>query len=566
MYFWQELQDKIKVILKSDDLVFSYPSQGDLGDLSLACFASAKKQNINPGELAKKWKEAISVDDDLSAYFEDIKIVGAYINFFINQELATKMVIESVKEKKDSYGSFKKEKPEKIMLEYSNGNTHKEYHIGHLRNISYGESVSNIIDASGDISIRVSYINDFGIHTAKTIWNWKNNPEYINNRTEPKGYLLGKCYSEANAKIKERPEYKLEVSKIMQEIENREGDNYKLWKESRDWSIEYFDDIYKELDIKFERIFYESELIEEGLKIVKNLLEKNILKISEGALIADLNKYDLGVLPFIRSDKTALYAVADLALAINKFSLYDLSESIYVVDVRQSLYFKQLFKVLELLGYRQKLRHLSYDFLSLPEGMMSSRSGNIISYRELKEKITAKLVKETRARRDTWSDEDINTAAHSLAIAVIKFEMIKVSADREIVFNIDDALRFDGYTACYLEYSYARLKSILRKEGPSYFTGKTDLSTLKEDREKELILKVAKYPDIILQAAAKKNPSEITKYLFELAKMSNDYYQAVNILKSEKKVKKARLLLVKTISQVLSNGFEVLGMPILEEM
>ena len=258
--------------------------------------------------------------------------------------------------------------------------------------------------------------------------------------------------------------------------------------------------------------------------------------------------------------------MADLALAINKFSLYDLSESVYVVDVRQSLYFKQLFKILELLGYKQKLTHLTYDFLSLPEGMMSSRSGNIISYRDLKEKITAKLIKETRARRDTWSDEDIETAANKLAIAVIKFEMLKVSSDKEIVFNIDAALRFDGYTACYLEYSYARLKSILRKEGPSYFAGKTDLSALEEEREKELILKIAKYPDIMTQEMNKKNPSEVTKYLFELAKMSNDYYQAVNILKSEKRVKKARLLLIKTVSQVLRNGFELLGLPILEEM
>lgn len=565
MYFWQELQNKIKAILESDDLVFSYPTQQKLGDLSLACFAAAKKENMDPNKLAEEWKKKISNDEELSPYFKDIKIVGAYINLFLALDVVAAKVIEDVKQKKDSYGSHEKEESEKIMVEYSNGNTHKEYHIGHLRNISYGDAISNIIDASGDKSIRVSYINDFGIHTAKTIWNWKNNPEYAN-RTEPKGYLLGKCYAEANLKIKERPEYKLEVAKIMQELESREGDNYKLWKESRDWSIEYFDDIYKELGIKFERIFYESDLVDEGLKIVTKLQEENILKQSEGAIIADLEAYGLGVLPVIRSDKTALYAVADLALAINKFSLYDLSESVYVVDVRQSLYFKQLFKILELLGYKQKLTHLTYDFLSLPEGMMSSRSGNIISYRDLKEKITAKLIKETRARRDTWSDEDIETAANKLAIAVIKFEMLKVSSDKEIVFNIDAALRFDGYTACYLEYSYARLKSILRKEGPSYFAGKTDLSALEEEREKELILKIAKYPDIITQAMDKKNPSEVTKYLFELAKMSNDYYQAVNILKSEKRVKKARLLLIKTISQVLRNGFELLGLPILEEM
>lgn len=565
MYFWQELQNKIKETLKSENLIFSYPPKQSLGDLSLACFAAAKKDKIAPNDLAAKWHERLREDSELSSYFKDIKVVGGYINFFLDKHIVASKVIEEVKEKKDEYGMQKKEDPEKIMVEYSNGNTHKEYHIGHLRNIAYGDAVSNIIDASGDESLRVSYVNDFGIHTAKTIWNWKDNPEYVN-RTEPKGFLLGKCYTESNQKIEERPEYKVEVGKIMQEIEGREGDNYKLWRESREWSIEYFDNIYKELGVKFERIFYESDLVDEGLKIVEKLLSKNILRESEGAIIADLNSFDLGVLPIIRSDKTALYAVADLALAINKFTLYEISESVHVVDVRQSLYFKQLFKVLELLGYKQRLVHLPYEFLSLPEGMMSSRSGNVITYHELKEIITSKLIKETKARRDTWSEEIIESTANKLAIAVMKFEMLKVGSDKEIMFSIEEALRFDGYTACYLEYSYARLKSILRKEGPGYFTGKTDLSVLEEDREKDLLLKVAKYPEAIIQAREKNNPSEIAKYLFELAKMSNDYYHAVNILKAEKKVKKARLLLIKTVSQVLQNGLVILGLPILEEM
>src|SRR5665811_1456695 len=170
------------------------------------------------------------------------------------------------------------------MIEFSNGNTHKEYHVGHLRNISYGDAVSNILEANGFEVIRVSYINDFGIHTAKTIWNWKHNPEYAN-RTEPKGFLLGKCYAESSKKINDQPEYKLEVTKIMQEIESRQGENYELWKETRNWSIDYFASIYKELGIKFEKTFYESDMIDEGLEMVKSLLEKGVLHESEGAII-----------------------------------------------------------------------------------------------------------------------------------------------------------------------------------------------------------------------------------------------------------------------------------------
>ncbi len=561
----EDVKTKIASFLEQERPIFSYPPTSELGDLSLACFETAKKLGKNPAELASAWSKKISQSEDFKKFFSEVRAVGPYVNFFFSLNFLAENVITAVRTTKNKYGTNDSGQGARIMVEYSNGNTHKEYHVGHLRNISYGDAVSRILDANGFVAVRVSYINDFGIHVAKTLWNWKQNPAYAN-LDEPKGYLLGKCYADASQKLTERPEYKLEVTKVMQEIESRQGEIYLLWKETRDWSIEYFASIYKELGIKFARTFYESEVITEGLAMVKSLRAKNILIESQGAIIADLEKYGLGVLPVIRSDGTALYPVADLALAVNKFSLYDLAESIYVVDIRQSQYFKQLFKVLELLGYKQKLTHLPYDFVTLPEGMMSSRTGNVITYRELKDKIKGRLEKETRARREDWSLEDVSKTAESLAIAVIKFEMLKVSADKIMTFNIEEALKFDGYTACYLEYSHARLKSILRKEGASFFAGRTDFSVLTEVKEKDLLMRIARYPEIVVAAQEKKNPGEISKYLFELAKDSNDYYHTVNILKSDKKVKKARLSLIKAVAQVLENGFGLLGLPVLEEM
>ncbi len=561
----EDVKIKIATLLEQEKPMFSYPPNSELGDLSLACFEAAKKANQSPNNLAIAWSEKIQKSEDLKEIFSEIKTVGPYVNFVFSSSFLAKNIITAIRTEKNKYGTNNSGQGNKIMVEYSNGNTHKEYHVGHLRNISYGDAVSRILDANGFSSVRVSYINDFGIHVAKTLWNWKKNPAYAN-LDEPKGFLLGKCYAEASQKLTERPEYKIEVTKVMQEIESRQGESYMLWKETRDWSIEYFSSIYKELGIKFVRTFYESEVISEGLAMVKSLRDKNILIESQGAIIADLEKYGLGVLPVIRSDGTALYPVADLALAVNKFSLYDLTESIYVVDIRQSQYFKQLFKVLELLGYKQKLTHLPYDFVTLPEGMMSSRTGNVITYRELKDRVKSRLEKETRAKREDWSLEDVSKTAEDLAVAVIKFEMLKVSADKIMTFNIEEALKFEGYTACYLEYSYARLKSILRKEGSSFFLGRTDFSVLTEAKEKELLMRIARYPEIIVAANDKKNPGEIAKYLFELAKESNDYYHSINILKSEQKVKKARLALVKAVAQVLENGFKVLGLPVLEEM
>ncbi|HPY08705.1 MAG: arginine--tRNA ligase [Patescibacteria group bacterium] len=565
MSFLTEIKNKLKSTIGNQDLIFSYPPRPELGDLSLACFNLSKNKSSNPADQALALAKTLKKDKEIMSFFAQIEPTGPYLNFFFKPELLAEKVLGEIKIKKEKYGHNKNGEGRKIMIEYSNGNTHKECHIGHLRNIAYGDSIYRLLMANGYGAIPVSYLNDFGIHVAKTLWHWKKNPAYAN-QTEPKGYLLGKCYAEASQKLKERPEYQTEVVKIMQDIESREGENYQLWKETRNWSLEYYAEIYKDLGIKFSKYFYESEVIDEGLKMVNSLLEKGILKKSEGAIIADLEKYNLGILPIIRSDGTALYPVADLALAVNKFSLFDLEESIYVVDVRQSLYFKQLFKVLELLGYKQKLVHLPYDFVTLPEGMMSSRSGNIITYQELKNKIKIRLEKETAKRHEDWDEEKVAETAWTLTKAIIKFEMLKTGADKIITFNIEEALKFEGYTACYLEYSYARLKSILRKESNNYFLGKTNLGLLTEIKEKELLIKIARYPEIIIAANDKKNPSELTKYLFELAQLSNDYYHAINILKAEKRIKKARLSLIRAISQTIKNGLNILGIEVLEEM
>ncbi len=562
--FLSDLKQKIELALDLNEVVFTYPPQSELGDLSLACFDLAKERKKSPALISQELEKKLKSNKDIGKYFFEIKSVGPYLNFFIKNSYLANEVIKEIKELGDQYGFNGFGKGKGVMIEYSNGNTHKEYHVGHLRNISYGDAVARILKANGYNSIPVSYINDFGIHVAKTIWLWQRDKNYQNS-SEDRGYLLGKCYADASKQLVDNQTSEKEVAEIMKEIESRSGDNYKFWQESRAWSIDYFSNIYKELHVSFSHIFYESELIEQGLKIVDDLKKKGILKLSQGAVIADLEEYALGVLPIIRSNGTALYAVADLALASEKFSRYKLSESIYVVDVRQSLYFKQLFKILSLMGYKQKLSHLTYDFVTLPAGMMSSRSGNVITYRELKNKVRQKLLKETKARHPDWEEEKINKVVLSLSISTIKFEMIKVGADRIITFDLDNVVRFDGYTACYLQYAYARLQSIINK-GDFNFSDLLNLDLLQEEKEKRLLLSIARYPEIIFKAGEKYNPSELAKYLFELAQLSNDYYHETNILQVEVKLKRARLSLIKSVSQVLKNGFNILGLEALEEM
>jgi len=565
MYFLDRIKEKIVHDLELEAENFSYPPQSELGDISLACFEISKKRGENPNDTAIFLSEKALKKNDLRKIFKEIKAVGPYLNFFLNKKYLADGVIKEIKKDKGTYGHNAKGFGKKVMLEYSNANTHKEYHVGHLRNLSYGAAVNNILLANGYESMPVSYINDFGIHVAKTLWNWQAHPLYQNS-SEDKGYLLGKCYSEASATLQENGDRQEEVAKIMKQIEGRDGETFELWKKTRQWSIDYFNKIYEELDIKFLDIFYESEIVEEGFKMVQGLLEDGILKKSEGAIIADLDEHDLGVLPIIRSDGTALYPVADLALAASKFTKYNLDESIYIVDVRQSLYFKQLFKILELAGYRQKLKHLSYDFVTLPSGMMSSRTGNVITYEDLKSKLLEMITAETRKRHEDWTDGRVVQVAKHLMVSIIKFEMLKVGADKVITFNIEEASKFEGQTACYLQYAYARAKSIIRKQGFDLFSFNLHLSELKEEKEKQLLLKLAKYPETISISGKEYDPSNLTKYLFELTQMFNDYYHEFNVLKSENKIKKARLALIKSIAQVLESGFNILGLKIIEEM
>lgn len=564
-YILKKIKDDLALELNLEAALFSYPPNISLGDISYPCFSLAKDNKISPNEVAKRLKEKTLNNKDLIKIFSHIEVDGAYLNFFIKNNYLAKEVISSVKGGKDLYGSEKIISKKAVMVEYSNGNTHKEYHVGHLRNIVYGEAVKNLIKSQGSRVVPVSYVNDFGIHVAKTIWNWRLNPVF-SERPENKGYLLGRCYSEASKKLASNPELKADVALIMKNIERREGADYDLWKKTRDWSIDYFAAIYKDLNIKFSDIFYESEVIEKGLEMADDFLKKGIFKKSEGSIIADLNEYSLGVLPIIRSDGTALYPVADLALASYKFDKYKLDSSIYVVDKRQSLHFKQLFKVLSLAGYKEKMVHLPYDFVTLPEGMMASRTGNVVSYENLKDKLYKKLNLETKNRHEDWTESRLKKVVESLSMSTIKFEMLKVNAEKIITFDLDEASRSEGFTACYVLYAYARMKSIIRKGGFTNLFCKANLDLLTEQKEKELLLKIAKYPELVKIAADKHNPADVIKYIFELSQVFNDYYHNHNILKVDKELKLARLELLKSLAQVMLNGFSIVGIEALEEM
>jgi arginyl-tRNA synthetase len=539
---------------------FVFPPNSEFGDLSLPCFNLAKQMEKAPAEIAREIGGKIKPRGMVAK----ISAAGPYLNFFLVKEKVVALALGQILKEKKKYGDGKSGKNKKVMIEFSNANTHKEYHVGHLRNLCYGDAVGRLLAASGYKAIPVSYINDFGIHVAKTLWAYE---KFYKSEKIPanKGYFLGQIYARSTGEIEKDPKAKEEVGAMMEKIESRRGPEYKLWQKTREWSINQFAEIYKQLGVKFDKIFYESEVIDEGRKIVDKLSRENFLIKSQGALIADLEQYGLGVLLFLRSDGTALYPVADIPLAIKKFKKYKLDKSIYVVDVRQSLYFKQLFKILELLGYKQEMIHLGYEFVKLPSGMMSSRTGNVITYENLWEEALRRAMGETKKRHADWSKRQIEETAKKIVAGAIKFEMIKVGKEQVITFDLDRALRFEGFTAAYLQYTHARICSILKKAGIKK-TAAANFDKLKEKWEYELAFALAKFPGMVEKAASAYNPAVLADYLYELAKVFSDFYRDVRVLGADKETVAARIALISAVKTVLAKGLGLLGIAAPEKM
>jgi arginyl-tRNA synthetase len=553
----QHIFQSITAIVGNDslinDIVIDYPPDPGWGDLTVACFVLAKINKVAPAQLAKDLAASIKPDDII----DRVQVQGPYLNFWLKPAYLAQTIAAALAK---DYGYSREKLNERVMIEYSNVNTHKEYHIGHLRNVCYGDAVAGILAANGYQVDKVSYVNDFGIHVAKTLWQFKKSEAAVGG-----GYVLGQMYTAASQALATDEAGKQEVAAIMKQIEGRSGEDYKLWQKTRRWSIDYFASIYERLKINFDQIYYESEVIDDGRELVSKLLERSVLKESEGAVIADLSDYNLGVLVFLRSDGTALYPVADLALAAKKFSKTNLAQSLYVVDNRQTLYFQQLFKILALAGYEAKMVHLAYDFVRLPEGMMSSRSGRVVTFEEVYEETKTKLTAEVAKRHSAWSERQAASVVEALTIGVLKFEMIKVGADKIITFDLNEALRFDGFTAVYLQYTAARINSLLRK-GKAKLGGKLPWEKLTETKEKELILAVAKLPETVKDAASRYEPSVLAKYLFDLARLFNDYYQSVPVIQADKDKQAARLALAAAVKQTIANGLALLGIEAVEEM
>ncbi len=432
------------------------PPSSDLGDFAFPCFILAREMKKNPVEIAKELSLKIK-----SSEFEKIEAKGPYINFFLSRNKIAHETLKKILKEKDKYGSSSKGK-EKIMIEFSQANTHKAFHIGHVRGTALGESIARISEFMGNKVMRANYQGDTGMHVAKWIWCYKKH--HSKDKPRKDEFWIASIYVDAVKRLAENPELQEEVDEINRKLESREDKKLNdIWKKTRLLSLNSFENIYKELNTKFNKYFFESEFEERGKEISQDLVKKRIAEISEGATIVDLQKYNLGVWVLLRKDGTVLYSAKDLALAEEKEKKFKITKSIYVVGAAQRHHFTQLFKTLELEGKdKSSLFYVPVTEVRLPTGKMSSRTGENILYSSFKDELIDYAKQEIK-KREKVSPAELEKRALAISIASLKYAMLKQDTNKAIIFSKEEALSFEGNTGPYLLYSYARAKSILRK-------------------------------------------------------------------------------------------------------
>ena len=494
--------------LKNSELeeLIEVPKDFKMGDYSFPCFSLSKTLKKNPAEIAKDFSGKIQ----LSKEFEKVESVGPYLNFFVDKKILAAKIIEKITKEKDKYGSRKFEKG-KVMIEFSQANTHKAFHVGHIRGTSLGESLARILEFSGNKVLRVNYQGDTGMHVAKWIWCYQK--YHSKEELKKDESWIASIYVDAVKRLEKNENLQKEVNEINKKLENKtDKDLVKLWKKTRKLSLDSFEKIYHELNTKFDEYFFENEVEKEGKKISEELVKKKIAEISEGATIVDLKKDKLGVWVLLRSDGTVLYSAKDLALAEKKFSDFKIDKSIYVVANEQNLHLQQLFKTLELMkiNLADKCKHISYGMVRFPWGKMSSRSGDNVLYSDFKNELVNYSMKEVEKRFKDLESTEVYDRALAISIASLKYSMLKQDTNKNLIFDPKKSLSFEGDTGPYLLYSYARALSILKKaeynQRRKFEIGKIS------DSEKKLIVELGNFPEIVKSASKTLSPNLIANF------------------------------------------------------
>ena len=538
--------------LKEVDL--ETPPSPELGDYAFPCFQLAKKEKKNPVEIAASLAKQIKPIKGI----EKIQPAGPYLNFFINRSIQAEFILSSILKPKKLK---KKKKKKKVVIESPGPNTNKPLHLGHLRNMALGVSIKNLQEAIGNKIIPVDIINDRGVHIAKSVLAYK---LYGNNKRPDKkpDHFVGDFYVLFAKKAAEDPQLEDEAQKLVQKYEAKDRATLSLFKKMNKWAIQGFNQTYKRVGIKIQKAYLESQHYEKGKEIVLNGLKRGIFqKNNEGSIVVNLEEFGEKVL--LRADGTSIYITQDIYVAIKRHKDFHMDKMIYIVGSEQIYHFKILFKILELLGHKsaKNYLHLPYGMVYLPEGKMKSREGKVVDADSLLDQMHSLAKKEIQKRYKSLSKKEAEKRSEVIALSAVKFFLLKYDPLKDFTFFPEKSISFEGDTGPYIQYTYARASSILRKARafkPAYhFT---------EDTEHQIINHLSKFQETVKEAAEKYRPHLIAHYSLDLAHLFNEFYHKYPVLTAEKTIKESRLMLVKATKQVLKTCLELLGIKPLEKM
>lgn len=595
----QQITDRIRSYCRQNDLPDPaeiawnpVPFSGEWG-ISTSFFSLAAQearlikertgQGVNVPQRAQEIAAGVASYLSELPGFSHVEAVRGYLNLYFSSSEYARQVVDAVLAQGSRFGAGEK-KSDRVMVEYAQPNTHHSFHIGHARNTILGEAMARLVEFAGYETIRATYPGDIGLGVITILWAYDKfykgqEPQGIHQR----GQWLLKIYVEATSLL-EKKEGEIEEDKNRRETyeqERREmlrkwdaGDPYvrQLWQETRQWSLDELSDIFDILDIHMDVWFFESEVDEPSKAIVDELIRLGIAddeRPSGGAVIVKIDeklglkkdKYRTNVI--LRSDGTTLYLTKDLALAKVKFERYHVDRSVYVIDVRQSLYMQQVFKILELWGFPQaaKCHHLGYGFVSLPEGAMSARRGRVVLFKDVLDDAERRVLSVIAEKNPSLSGEVRQEVARQVGLGALKYAMLSVDNNKDIVFDWEAALNFDGHTGPYIQYAAVRCNSILRKAAGEGIALVEDVGFdyALDAAEVQLIDLISRIPSEVQRAANEYKPLTIANLAYDLARALNDFYDRCPVLKAEAHIRLARLRLVLAARQAIVNTLAILG-------
>lgn len=531
--------------IKEDNFIFP----GKFGDISCnICFLEGKRTGKSPSEIASETLGKLRLPEE----FKRVEEKSGYINFYLNYGKISKELLEE---------PMKPDKTKKkVMIEFSNPNPCKAMHIGHSRTTLLGDSISRILEWNGNEVIKANYYNDLGKQVAKVI---KAIQLYGIKGGKKFDQEMAELYVRLHKELKEKPELESEIQLILTSLEKGDSKIHEIWKRVVSGVTESFEETYQNLGIDFDVYFYESDFREEGKKIVKKLQGKGYAKESEGCIVSDIEKFGIPNTVLLRSDGTGLYLTSDLALTLHKFEEFSLDKNIWVVDAAQSLHFKQLFKLLELLGKKYDCVHMAYGLVTLHGSKMSSRSGEFILLDDLIAEVIEKAEEEVLKREAGIDEKELKERAVKIGLAALKYDILKVERNRNVDFNPDKAISFEGDTGPYLQYMVVRCNSIIEKS--------KEVSKLKEeirfepnDYEKNLLRKFLEFEIVVCKSASQLKPSLLCNYTLELATTFSKFYENCRVIGSDEE--EFRLALVFKARELLETSLSLLGIPVPKKM